>query len=46
MEAAPAGAPKGNRNAFKHGRYTEEATTRRKEISALIKAAQAFELPR
>ena len=32
------GAPKGNRNAFKHGRYTAEAIAHRREIAALIRA--------
>ena len=32
------GAPKGNRNAFKHGRYTAEALVRRREVAALIRA--------
>lgn len=33
MHGGPSpGAPKGNRNAFKHGRYTAEAIARRREI--------------
>src|SRR4051812_31266414 len=32
------GAPKGNRNALKHGRYTAEAVGSRREIVALIRA--------
>src|SRR5215475_13899148 len=36
------GAPKGNKNAFKHGRYTAEAITRRREISGLLRAMKAF----
>jgi hypothetical protein len=32
------GAPKGNRNALKHGRYTAEALARRREVAALIRA--------
>jgi hypothetical protein len=31
------GAPKGNKNALKHGRYTAEAIARRKEIAELIR---------
>jgi hypothetical protein len=31
------GAPRGNANAFKHGRYTAEAITRRREITVLIR---------
>jgi hypothetical protein len=30
------GAPKGNRNALKHGRYTAEAIARRRELRALM----------
>ena len=29
-------APKGNQNAFKHGRYSAEAIARRKEFRALM----------
>lgn len=32
------GAPMGNRNAIKHGRYTSEAITRRREITELMRA--------
>ena len=32
------GAPKGNRNAFKHGRYSADAIARRPEISRLVTA--------
>ena len=32
------GAPKGNRNAFKHGRYTAESINRQREIAALLGA--------
>jgi hypothetical protein len=31
------GAPKGNKNAFKHGRYTAEAIARRREIATLLR---------
>ena len=31
------GAPRGNRNAFKHGRYTTEALVRRREVAALLR---------
>ena len=34
------GAPKGNKNALKHGRYTAEAIARRREVAALIRAAR------
>jgi hypothetical protein len=36
------GAPKGNKNALKHGRYTAEAIERRREISALLRAIRAL----
>jgi hypothetical protein len=36
------GAPKGNRNAFKHGGYTAEALARRREVAALIRAMRAL----
>jgi hypothetical protein len=43
MHGGPSpGAPKGNRNAFKHGRYSAEAICRRREISALIRRVRAF----
>jgi len=32
------GAPKGNRNAYKHGHYTAETIERRREIAALLRA--------
>lgn len=31
------GAPKGNRNALKHGFYTQEAIVKRRAIAALIR---------
>jgi uncharacterized protein YjcR len=34
------GAPKGNKNALKHGRYTAEAVARRKSIGELIRSAR------
>ena len=33
------GAPKGNKNALKHGCYTAEAIARRREVAELIRAA-------
>jgi hypothetical protein len=36
------GAPKGNKNAYKHGRYTAEAIARRREVFALIRAARSW----
>jgi hypothetical protein len=34
------GAPKGNRNAFKHGRYTAEIVAHRRKVAALLRAAR------
>ena len=34
------GAPRGNKNALRHGRYTSDAIERRREVAALIKAAR------
>ncbi len=31
------GAPKGNKNALKHGRYTAAAIARRREIATLLR---------
>jgi hypothetical protein len=31
------GAPNGNRNALKHGRYTAEAVAYRREVATLIR---------
>jgi uncharacterized protein YjcR len=43
MHGGPSpGAPKGNKNALKHGRYTAEAIARRREISALVRAMKAL----
>jgi hypothetical protein len=36
------GAPKGNKNAFKHGRYTAKAIASRREVAALIRAMRAL----
>jgi hypothetical protein len=36
------GAPKGNKNAFKHGRYTAEAVASRREVAALIRAMRGL----
>jgi len=36
------GAPKSNKNAFKHGRYPAEAIERRRKISGLIRAMKAL----
>jgi uncharacterized protein YjcR len=36
------GAPKGNRNAFKHGRYSVEAIANRREVAELLRAMRAL----
>jgi hypothetical protein len=36
------GAPKGNKNAFKHGRYTADAIARCREISELLRAMKTL----
>jgi len=38
--AASSGAPTGNTNALKHGRYTAEAIARRRQLSELIRMAR------
>ncbi len=35
------GAPKGNSNALKHGRYTGDMRARRREVTALIRRVRA-----
>ena len=37
---ASSGAPTGNTNALKHGRYTAEAIARRRQLSELIRMAR------
>jgi hypothetical protein len=36
------GAPKGSRNAFKHGRYSAEAIAGRRKIRELVRAMRAL----
>src|SRR6202022_3891698 len=36
------GAPKGNKNALKHGHYTAEAIARRREIARVLREARAL----
>jgi hypothetical protein len=36
------GAPKGNKNALKDGRYTVEAVVRRREVAALLRAMRSL----
>ena len=40
--AEGSGAPKGNRNALKHGRYTKSAIKDRRELRRLIREAGKF----
>jgi len=40
--AAGSGAPIGNTNALRHGRYTTQAITRRRQLSELIRTARAI----
>jgi hypothetical protein len=37
-----AGAPKGNKNALKHGRYTAEAIANRRGLSTLLRTMKAL----
>jgi hypothetical protein len=39
---ASPGAPRGNSNALKHGRYTAGAIVERRELAALICSAKAL----
>jgi uncharacterized protein YjcR len=36
------GAPKGNKNAFKHGRYAVETIATRREIAALLRTMRTL----
>ena len=40
MHGAAGGAPRGNRNALKHGGFTAETMALRKEIAALARVAR------
>ncbi len=40
--AAGSGAPKGNKNALKHGHYTREAIEQRRALRQLMRQAEAF----
>jgi hypothetical protein len=42
MHGAGGGAPKGNNNALKHGRYTAEAVANRREVAALLREMRAL----
>jgi uncharacterized protein YjcR len=36
------GAPKGNQNALRHGRYSAKDIARRREVAALLRAMRAL----
>ena len=36
------GAPKGNKNAFRHGRYSAEGIANRREIAALLRSMKTL----
>jgi len=38
--AAGSGAPRGNKNALKHGSFTREAIERRRQVQDLIRQAR------
>ena len=38
--AEGSGAPEGNRNALKHGRYSAEAIVCRRKVAALLRACR------
>ena len=40
--AAGSGAPRGNRNALKHGRFTGEAIAERRAVRAMIREMEGF----
>ena len=42
MHGAGGGAPKGNRNALKHGLYTAEAIRDRRMIAKLLRYSRRF----
>jgi hypothetical protein len=39
------GAPKGNKNSLKHGRYTAEAIASRRAVAALIRSMKRLAAP-
>jgi uncharacterized protein YjcR len=41
MHGAGGGAPKGNRNALKHGEFTDEGLTLKRQINALARMTRA-----
>jgi hypothetical protein len=40
--APGSGAPRGNKNALKHGRYTREAIEQRRQLRSLLQQARVL----
>jgi glucans biosynthesis protein len=40
--AAGSGAPRGNKNALKHGRYTRAAIEERRQLRALLRQSRSL----
>jgi glucans biosynthesis protein len=40
--AAGLGAPRGNKNAHKHGRYTREAIAERRQLRSLLRQSRSL----
>jgi uncharacterized protein YjcR len=40
--ASGSGAPRGNKNAYQHGRYTREAIEERRELQALLRQSRVL----
>jgi hypothetical protein len=40
--APGSGAPRGNKNAFKHGRFTREASAERQSLQSLLRESRAL----
>jgi glucans biosynthesis protein len=40
--AAGSGAPRGNKNALKHGRHTREAIEERRQLRALLRQSRSL----
>jgi uncharacterized protein YjcR len=40
--AAGSGAPRGNKNALKHGRYTRDAIEERRRLQALLRQSRSL----
>lgn len=42
LHGGKSGAPKGNKNAWKHGRYSKEALAEKALVKEIIKQAREF----